>query len=129
LFAGGIGITPFRSIIKNATEQRLPHRLTLFYSNRTAASTGFLPDFERWQRENPNFRLVATIAERTKADAWAHGVGLFTADMLKPHLAEAGKDAIAYIAGPPAFVNAMRTSLEQLGADPDNVRTEEFSGY
>jgi len=129
LFAGGIGITPFHSIVKDATERRLPHRLTLFYSNRTAASTSFLSDLERWQRENPNFRLVATIAERREADAWAHGVGLFNAEALKPHLAEAGKDAIAYIAGPPGFVTAMRTSLEQLGADPDNVRTEEFAGY
>lgn len=129
LFAGGIGITPFRSIIKNATERHLPHRLTLFYSNRTATSTGFLSDFERWQRENPNFRLVATIAEQKKDDGWSHTVGLFNADVLKPHLSEAGKDAIAYIAGPPPFVTAMRGSLEQLGADPDNVRTEEFSGY
>jgi ferredoxin-NADP reductase len=129
LFAGGIGITPFRSIIKDATERRLPHHLTLFYSNRIAASTAFLPDLERWSRENPHFRLVATIGERRDGDAWAHGVGLFNAQVLTPHLADAGKDAIAYIAGPPPFVTAMRASLEQLGADPDNIRTEEFSGY
>src|SRR5262245_28731179 len=41
-FAGGIGITPFHSIIKDATERRLPHKLTLFYANRTPASTAFL---------------------------------------------------------------------------------------
>ncbi len=44
--AGGIGITPFRSIIKDATEWRLPHGMTLFYSNRTPASAAFLPDLE-----------------------------------------------------------------------------------
>ena len=42
-FAGGIGITPFRSIIKDATERRLPHPMTLFYSNRTAGARPSCP--------------------------------------------------------------------------------------
>lgn len=62
-FAGGIGITPFRSIVKDATERRLAHRMTLFHANRTPASTAFLPEFEAWQHQNPGFRLVATVAD------------------------------------------------------------------
>jgi ferredoxin-NADP reductase len=62
-FAGGIGITPFRSIIKDATERGLSHRMTLFYSNRTAEGSAFLSDFEAWQAANPNFRLVASVDE------------------------------------------------------------------
>ena len=127
-FAGGIGITPFRSIIKDATERRLPHRLTLFYSNRTAGSTAFLSDIESWQGRNANFRLVATITEPSADEPWKYGTGLMNAAFIKPHL-EGASHAIYYLAGPPAFVTAMRAALEQLGADPDDVRTEEFSGY
>ena len=114
-FAGGIGITPFHSMIKDATERRLPHRLTLFYFNRTAASAAFLPDLDRWQRENPNFSLISTI-------------GPLEAEAIKPRLEAAGT-AICYIAGPPGFVGAARAAVEGAGVDPDNVRTEEFSGY
>jgi len=127
-FAGGIGITPFRSMIKDATERGLPHRLTLFYSNRTAGSTAFLQDLEAWQRRNPNFRLVATITEPAAGETWAHDTGLMNAAFLKPHLAGSA-NAIFYLAGPPGFVKGMRAALDELGADPDNIRTEEFSGY
>lgn len=40
--AGGIGITPMRSIIHWATQERLPHKLYLFYSNREAEDAPFL---------------------------------------------------------------------------------------
>jgi len=127
-FAGGIGITPFRSIIKDATERQLPHRLTLFYSNRTPGSTAFLPDLEGWQRQNSNFRLIATIADPSSHEPWNHHVGLMDAEFIRPHVQDwAG--AICYLAGPPAFVTAMRGALDKVGADPYNVRTEEFSGY
>jgi ferredoxin-NADP reductase len=127
-FAGGIGITPFHGIVKDATERALPHRLMLFYSNRTAASTAFLRDLEDWQRRNQNFRLVATITEPAAGETWAHETGLMTAAFLKPRLGDSAA-AIFYLAGPPAFVKGMRAALDEIGADPDNLRTEEFSGY
>lgn len=126
-FAGGIGITPFRSIIKDATERRLPHRITLFYSNRTAASTAFLSDLETWERQNPNFRLIASIDE-SAGDPWTHETGLVDAAFIDRFLADRA-NAICYLAGPPGYVTAIRTALEEVGADPDNIRTEEFTGY
>jgi ferredoxin-NADP reductase len=127
-FAGGIGITPFRSILKDATERRLPHRITLFYSNRTPGSTAFLRDIEAWQRENANLRLVATVADPVGPEAWRHAVGPMDAAFIAPHV-EDWAGAVCYLAGPPAYVKAMRAALDAIGADPDNIRTEEFSGY
>ncbi len=128
LFAGGIGITPFRSIVADAALRRLPHRVTLFYSNRTPASTAFLADLEAWQRQNPNFHLVATIADPSTGQPWGYDVGLMDAAFVKPRVPD-WSAAVCYLAGPPAFVKAMRAALEEVGADPDNVRTEEFDGY
>jgi ferredoxin-NADP reductase len=127
-FAGGIGITPFRSIIKDATERRLPHVTTLFYSNRTARSTAFLSDFEAWQEQNPNFRLVATLTDPSRHEPWSHDTGAIDATFIKSHLEESAA-AICYLAGPPTFVKAMRAALRELGSDPDNIRAEEFTGY
>ncbi len=127
LMAGGIGITPFRSIVKHAAEAHLPHRLTLFYSNRTAGSSAFLADLERWQAENPNFSLVASITE-PDGQPWSHETGLMDAEFLRPRLTDVD-GAIYYIAGPPGFVKGMRAALDALGTDPDSIRTEEFAGY
>lgn len=127
-FAGGIGITPFRSIIKDATERQLRHRLTLVYSNRTPEATAFLPDLETWLRENPKLRLVATATKIEPNARWAYETGRVDADFIRQYVG--GLDeAICYVAGPPGFVKAVRAALEVVGVDPDNVRFEEFSGY
>lgn len=127
LMAGGIGITPFRSIVKHVAEARLPHRVTLCYSNRNAGSSAFIADLERWASENPNFTLLATITE-PDGRPWSHETGLMDADFLRPRLKDAA-NAVYYIAGPPGFVTGMRGALDALGADPDAIRTEEFAGY
>lgn len=127
-FAGGIGITPFRSLIKDATERGLAHRITLLYSNRTAESTAFLADLEAWQRANPNFRLIASLTEPASDTPRSHNVGTVNAAFIERQAVDL-TNAIHCLAGPPSFVTAMRAALDQLGADPDNIRTEEFSGY
>jgi ferredoxin-NADP reductase len=128
LFAGGIGITPFHSIIKDATERELPHRITLFYSNHTPASTAFLSDLEAWQKRNSRFRLIATITKPSAGEPWHHETGSINAAFIKAHLSDAA-NAIYYAAGPAGFVKGMRDALAGIGADPDDIRTEEFQGY
>src|SRR5258708_35714324 len=59
--AGGIGITPIRSILQWATQGRLPHKLYLFYSNREADDAAFLEGFENMTAQNPNFTLIPTV--------------------------------------------------------------------
>jgi ferredoxin-NADP reductase len=124
---GGIGITPFRCIVKDAAERRCRTKVTLFYSNRTARSTAFLADLEAWEKQNPNFRLVATITE-PDGRPWSHDTGLMDEAFIGPRVPDATA-AIYYVAGPPAFVKGMRAALEGIGGDPDNIRTEEFAGY
>ena len=126
--AGGIGVTPFRSIIKDATERKLPHSITLVYSNRTAAGTAFLGDFERWGTENPSFRLVATLTDPNPSEPWGHMTGRVGTDFLKNRLRDI-PTSIFYVVGPPAFVKAMQKALPEAGADPGNIRSEQFYGY
>jgi len=48
--AGGIGITPFLSIVRQAAKDKLPHRLHLFYSNRRPEDAPFLDTLTELQR-------------------------------------------------------------------------------
>lgn len=117
--AGGIGITPFRSIIKNATERRLAHRLVLLYSNRSHGTAAFLDDLDGWARANGNVRIVPVYTDTS---------GFITADLITREMPDLSS-AIAYAAGPDPFVRAMRQALLDAGVDPDDIRTEEFPGY
>ena len=81
--AGGIGVTPFRSIIVQAARDRAPHRLFLFYSNRRPEDAPFLEELQRLERENPNYRLVATMTGMDKSRRpWQGETGHLDKEML-----------------------------------------------
>jgi ferredoxin-NADP reductase len=66
--AGGIGITPFRSILLHAAQKKLPHRIFLFYSNRRPEDAPFLEELQMLQEENANYKLMATMTEMEKSN-------------------------------------------------------------
>jgi ferredoxin-NADP reductase len=71
--AGGIGITPFRSMVFHAAQERLLHRIFLFYSNRRAEDAPFLDELQALENENPNYRLIASMTEMAESHRSWHG--------------------------------------------------------
>jgi len=65
--AGGIGVTPFLSIVRQAHRDRLPHKLYLFYSNRRPEDAPFLDTLQNLEKTNPNFHLICTMTEMSKS--------------------------------------------------------------
>jgi len=125
--AGGIGITPVRSILQSATQERLPHKLYLFYSNREANDAAFIEELQGLAAQNPNFTLVPTVTGH-KTLAWPYEKGHISRDMLTRHLFLLN-GPIYYIAGPSGMVTAMTELLNSSGVSQDDVRTEEFGDY
>jgi ferredoxin-NADP reductase len=127
--AGGIGITPFLSIIRQAAHDKASHHIYLFYSNRRPEDTAFLDLLSEAARQNANFHLIATMTEMDKShQRWQGETGFINQGMLERHLPSL-HGPIYYLAGPPAMVAAMRGMLTEAGIDEDDIRTEEFSGY
>jgi ferredoxin-NADP reductase len=129
MFAGGIGITPFRSMIKFAREENLPRHLTLIYSNRTPEDAPFLEELQRWGRDNANFRLIATMTEPEKSKrGWNKLTGYVDANFVRENLADPSQFA-CYVSGPPKFVRGISRSLRAVGVKKQNLHTDEFTGY
>ena len=127
--AGGIGITPFLSMARHAASARLPHRLYLFYSNRRPEDAAFLLELQKMEQLNPNYRLIAIMAEPEKsAHVWSGMKGFIRRDLLERHLADIASP-MYYFAGPPPMTNAMRQMLEGIGISEQAMRYEEFYGY
>lgn len=136
LLAGGIGITPFRSIVRRAAHEKLPHRIFLFYSNRRPEDAPFLDEFRELALRNPNFAFIPTMTDMGGASLpWTGETGYLNRELILKHLQSAipsQKDLsgpVYYMAGPPAMVAALRTMLNEAGVDDDDIRTEEFTGY
>jgi len=129
LLAGGIGITPFFSIVKEADHERLPHKLYLFYSNSRPEDAPFLETLGSLEKSNPNFRLVATMTEMPRSKRrWDGETGLLDKAMLSRYLSDL-RGPVYYIAGPPGLVTKMRKMLIASSVDEDDIRTDEFAGY
>jgi len=127
--AGGIGITPFLSIVRQADHDRLRHRLYLFYSNRRPEDAAFLEGLQMLEKSNPNFRLICTMTEMPKSQKeWKGETDFLNKEMLSKHLASL-QGPIYYVAGPPPMVTSVRKVLVDAGVDEDDIRTEEFGGY
>ena len=123
--AGGIGITPFRSMIRDAAKSGRARDLYLFYSNRSAEDAAFLSELEQTAGENPGFKLVPTM---TDAPDWQGERGFITREMIERHVGDIARP-VFYLAGPPAMVTAMETLLKSAGVKAESIHAEEFAGY
>jgi len=125
MLTGGIGIVPAYSMIKDATQRRLPYKIFLFYSNRRPEDTPYLDELKKFEKQNPNFKLIATM---TEDKAWKGETGFIDQSMLKKYVNDLNSP-IYYIAGLTGMVNAMKTLLKGVGVNEDNIKAEDFSGF
>jgi ferredoxin-NADP reductase len=127
--AGGIGITPFRSVVIDATRRKLSYPLFLFYSNRSPEDAAFLSELFELEKQNPCFKLIATMTGEEEANRdWNGERGYITKDMLLRHM-KSITGPTYYIAGPIEMTSAMDNMLKNLGVKNEDVRLEAFSGY
>jgi ferredoxin-NADP reductase len=127
--AGGIGITPFFSMVKQASQGKQPHHLYLFYSNRRPEDAPFTTEMEVLQKQNRNLHFIPTMTGMNKSQrAWNGEIGPINHNLIAKYVPSL-QGPIYYLAGPAAMVAAMRQVLVSAGVDEDDIRSEEFSGY
>ncbi len=124
---GGIGVTPVRSMIAQATRDKSTQQITLLHSNRTAEDEPFAADFVSFAADNPNFKFVAVITDSTVED-WPGERGHIDEEMIRRYVSDLNAP-IYYLSGPEGMVKAMRQLLVSLDINEDNIKTEEFAGY
>ncbi len=127
--AGGIGITPFVSMSRQAAHDRLGRDLWMFYSNRRPEDAAFPDELLELPRTNPRYRLVGTMTEMEKSSRpWSGEAGFLDRAMLERHLEDLSA-FVYYVAGPPGLVETMQKMLAEAGVGNDAIRTDEFYGY
>ena len=125
---GGIGITPFRSIVRDAISRKLPHPLWLFYSNNRPEDAAFLAELEQMAATSATLKFMPTMTDMAKSTHPWHGTtGVIDREMIASRLPLIGP--VYYVAGPPAMVTAMHKMLVDAGIKEPDIRSEEFAGY
>lgn len=126
---GGIGVTPFRSIVLQWAHDKLEHSLFLFYSNRRPEDAAFIDELLAVAKQRAKFTFVPTMTEMENSKMpWSGAQGYIDQAMLRRSLADLNRP-IYYLSGPPKMVDAMQKLLKDLGVKQERVRTETFDGY
>lgn len=123
--AGGIGITPFMSMLRYLKEAGTAYNITLVYSNRDRLSTAFLNEIQGLAKSLPNFKLILTMTEDAN---WQGEKRRVDAGFIKEYFPNVNENYYMVV-GPPGMVEAVKTSLLEAGALPENIKIEKFTGY
>jgi len=138
--SGGIGVTPFRTMIKYATDKRLPVKIVMFDSNRNRSNILFKKEFDDWSNLNKNLKIIYTISEdgedrheqsSSTANDWNGEYGRINKAMILKYVdTKELNNSIFYICGPPSMLKAMQALLEDdLEIPKERIKVEEFIGY
>ena len=137
--SGGIGVTPFRSMIKYATDMQLPLKIIMFDSNKNKESVLFKKEFDEWTSQNKNISIIYNLTEEknpqeqqsSPMDIWKGEYGRIDKAMILRYVDSSTlKDSLFYICGPPNMLKAMKSLIqEELKIPEEKIKVEEFTGY
>ena len=127
LIAGGVGVTPFRSMIKYLLDTHRPRPITLFYANKTVQDILYKDVFDRAHHELGIQTIYTVTDTRSLPPAWTGVVGHITPQLIKSKLPDYRR-CYFYISGPRGMVDSIKQMLEQMHVSRSNIHSDYFSG-
>lgn len=125
--AGGIGVTPFRSIAKYLTDLGKKRDIILLYSNNTVEEIAYADVFNAAQAIG--LKTFYTITDSNKVPAsWAGSVGFIDEKLIKEKIPDY-LERRYYISGPHGMVTAFEKILRDIGIPSSHVVTDYFPGF
>ncbi len=124
--AGGIGVTPYRSILRHAVDTKTPMNALMLYFNHSSADVVFRQEFEEIARQMTTFSLVHVLSEAESG--WAGERGKLNEALLRKWLPNMNQ-RLFWISGPPSMVMAYKNLIKKTGVSDEAIRTDNFTGY
>ncbi len=125
--AGGIGVTPFRSMIKYLLDRHERRPITLFYAARTVDDFAYKGIFDRAQQELGIRTIYSVTDNRNLPAGWTGRVGRITPELIRATVPDY-RDCIFYISGPRGMVDSFKDAIGRLGGAGMQIRTDYFAG-
>ncbi len=124
LVAGGIGISPFISMLRTLRDERSDQRVILVYANQREADIAYRDEL-RAIAGAIDLTVVHVIAE--PGPDWGGEQGLVTRELLDRNLPADGRETWRYfVCGPPPMMEAVEQALVELGVPVSCIESERF---
>jgi ferredoxin-NADP reductase len=118
LIAGGVGIAPFRSMIKEMVDQGYKNSVELVYLNQTDSFL-FHAELLAWEKQLPSLRVHYIVTKDLKRKQREKTMRALIADTNRRY----------YIAGPPGMVMSTTAFITEIGVQERNIKIDSFGGY
>jgi glycine betaine catabolism B len=126
--AGGIGVTPFRSMLQYLTDTKEKRDIVFLYTVPDPKELAYRDIFEKAGKElGLKYYYIVTRSENAPLD-WTGKIGRITPELVK-EVAPDFKDRVYYLSGPNAMVETYKKLLSQLGIPWNNIKTDYFPGF
>jgi ferredoxin-NADP reductase len=126
LLAGGIGITPFFSIMKYCTDNKKTTNIVLVYGSRSEQEIAFRQQIDEMQASNSNLRVIYILNQASSS--WKGRVGFVTTELIQQEVSDY-RDRVFYACGPPVMVSAMQKLVNALGLPENQLKLEALVGH
>jgi len=123
MLSGGIGITPFRSMCRYATDSKLETDIILCYGNKTSDDIVFKQEFDQMKKQNKHFKIIHTLSRDDPN--WTGRTGRIDATMITHDLPDYAQ-RMFYLCGPPPMMDAMQGYLQELNVPKQKIIVEKF---
>jgi len=130
--AGGIGITPFHSIISDVAAKNISIPIILLVSFSLPEEVIFFSELTEIAKTHDNIKIVYTVTHPKESQlSWTGETGRISREMIEKYVKNVKNipQSVFYVVGPPPMVEGTEKLLEGMGITPSNIKTEQFSGY
>jgi len=126
--AGGIGITPFRSMLLHGVQTGLSATTVLFYGNSDPESSAWHELFAGLAQTEEQFTYIPTMNNLAPDDPWPGERRWLSAELAAAYLPDPAGTTY-FLCGPPAMITALTEQLREKGIAEKQIRFESLWGY
>jgi len=121
--AGGIGITPFISMLRYIYDKKLERNVTLIWGNKTSKDIAFKDELGKMSEEMPLLKIIYIMSGQ---DDWQGEKGYVDAEKLKKYVVDL-ENSQFFVCGPPVMMSKVVETLKGLGVSKHKIHYERFA--
>ena len=126
--AGGIGVTPFRSMVKYLIDNNDKRDIIIFYAANSYKEIVYKEIFDL-AKEKLNLKTIYVLKDTKHApDSLIYESGFINKEMILKHVNDVS-DRLFYISGPRSMINHFKEILKDLEVSRNSIKTDFFPGY